>query len=652
MLKPEGMSKIFLVGPKTKLPSTVAKLHELKVLHIVDHAKGELDIGEPLTIAEKLAGLLVEVRTYKSHLDVKAKPIKKETVNSEQIRARLSEISEEYKAITEKQKEIERELPVIKEDLNLLTLLSGLKLDLESLSGCRTLASFVGVFKPDAKFKPKLDAITTRYSIHAVSHDNREAVSIFVEKEKAEEVFRLLKGYGFTELNLTRLSGFRGDIKETVKKLNEKIEKLNEVLASQNKKLDKLKANNAIFLLSSEEYLSNESEKAMAPLRFAQTKQAFVIKGWVPKKKLHSTVLELEAQTGSKVYIAEQHIDHHDKVPVILKNTKLARPFEFFMSLYTLPNYREIDPTFFVFLWFPIFFGYMLGDVGYGVVCLALFYYIRKKMPQSGRLLIDAMIICSISTIFFGFIYGEYMGYESTNETIGGALHSIGIPLHKEVIEGEISYVFPHLINRLHGEMEVAGYRLHSVIIIAAILGIIHLNFGFVIGFFNVLKHHGLKDAILEKFSWIMLEISIAMIVLNNKLFVLPSKYIAFGLAGLSLVMIVVGEGIKGLVELPGLVGNIFSYFRLGAIGIASVGLAVIVNEQLVHPMLYSGNIIIILLGMVILVFGHAINIGIGILGGALQTLRLHYVEFFSKFYEGGGTKYMPFGLKDGEEEG
>jgi len=648
MLKPESMSKIFLVGPKTKLPAVVAKLHELKVLHVVDHIKGELDIGEPLAIAEKLSALLVEVRTYKSHLEAKAKKFRKEPLNSGQIEARLSEISKEYREITEKQKAIEQELPGIGEDLRLLGILNSLHLDPDSLSGFRTITSFVGFFKPDQKFRQRLDAITKKYTIHTAPFEAREAVSLFVEKEKTEEVFRLLKGYGFSELNLQKLSGFKGDVKDSIKKLNGRIEKLAEANENLSRKLEKLKSASANFLLNAEEFLATESEKAMAPLRFAQTKQAFVIKGWVPKKKLHMTVEEIEASTGSKVYIAEQEIGHNDKVPIILKNPVLAKPFEFFIDLYTLPDYREIDPTFFVFLWFPIFFGYMLGDVGYGIVCLLLFYYVKKKMP-SGKALINAMMICSVSTIFFGFLFGEYMGYEGTTAAIGNALHSIGIPMQKVVAEGSVSYLFPHIISRVHGEMMVAGYTLPSVIVIAAILGIIHLNFGFVLGFFNVLKHHGLKDAILEKFSWIMLEISVALLVLGSKVH-LPSKYIAPGLAVLSLLMIVAGEGVKGAVELPGLVGNIFSYFRLGAIGIASVGLAVIVNEQLAGPMFASGNIILILVAMVIMVLGHAINIGIGILGGALQTLRLHYVEFFSKFYTGGGKKYSPFGLKEGEE--
>jgi len=118
---------------------------------------------------------------------------------------------------------------------------------------------------------------------------------------------------------------------------------------------------------------------------------------------------------------------------------------------------------------------------------------------------------------------------------------------------------------------------------------------------------------------------------------------IGLGVIILAAVMLFVGEGIQGLVELPSLLTNILSYLRLGAVGLASVGLAVVINENLALPFMEKGGIYFAL-AIFILIIGHSINIALGVIGPFLHSLRLHYVEFFSKFYKGGGIPFVAFG--------
>ena len=165
-----------------------------------------------------------------------------------------------------------------------------------------------------------------------------------------------------------------------------------------------------------------------------------------------------------------------------------------------------------------------------------------------------------------------------------------------------------------------------------------HVNIGLLIGFYNELVMHGFWKAVFAKFSWFVLE---AAIIIG----IFYSTFYAIILGVISVIMLYLGEGVKGLVELPTLFSNMLSYSRLMAIGVASVQLALVINE-FAREFFHKGSFFI-LAGIAILLVGHVINIALGILGPFLHSLRLHYVEFFTKFFEGGGKRYVPFGTKE-----
>jgi V/A-type H+-transporting ATPase subunit I len=161
--------------------------------------------------------------------------------------------------------------------------------------------------------------------------------------------------------------------------------------------------------------------------------------------------------------------------------------------------------------------------------------------------------------------------------------------------------------------------------------------------FINEVVSHGLRHAFFAKLSWYVLELGAALLALSG-LGLLPVHWgVGLAVVILAAVMIFIGEGIQGLVELPSLMTNILSYLRLGAVGLASVGLAVVINENLALPFMEKGGIYFVF-AIFILIVGHSINIALGVLGPFLHSLRLHYVEFFSKFYKGGGIPFVAFG--------
>ena len=233
----------------------------------------------------------------------------------------------------------------------------------------------------------------------------------------------------------------------------------------------------------------------------------------------------------------------------------------------------------------------------------------KKKMPQFAGFF-NILIFSSIATIAFGFIFGEFFGFE---------------------------YYHPP-INRN------PEHDINPLIMASLIIGLIHVNVGLIVGFINELHHHGFKTAFFEKFSWIFLELSVALLALSYTKAIPISPLFGYGLLTISVVMLFIGEGARGIVEIPSIFGNILSYARLMAIGLSSVGLAMVINTM-AEESFKSGGISIIV-GILILVIGHVINMALGIMGGFLHSLRLHYVEFFSKFYKGGGMMYKPFGEK------
>jgi V/A-type H+-transporting ATPase subunit I len=595
MLRTQKMTRIRITGPKNNLRKLINELHAMKLIHLIDYRGNEFETGNSFKEAESISDKLVKLRSIISHFNLKMEPriIKDLKVCD----SRFNKIYSAYTELNSRIASLNERKNALKSLKDSIEPLSSLNLNPSYFFGFDSLAVFKGTVKKQIS-REEISKITKDFEFFSSEFNGKKVIALFVPKEKENEIQLLLSEHNFNELV------FDEGVK--LNEINSELNSIQRELNSLNSSLSKLKEKEGQFLVDYEFNLRKENEKLEAPLKFAVTENAFIIDGWIPEKKAKEMQEKLKELTKDKIYIEE--LKEEKGAPTAFSHPSLVKPFQFFMNLYSLPKYTELDPTFLVFITFPLFFGFMLGDVGYGLTTLAAFLFLRRKMKGEGKLLVNSLIIASLATILFGFVFGEFFGFE---------------------------FVEKPLLNRAHD--------LNTMLLISIIVGLIHITFGFIIGFYNVLIQHNLKEAVLEKGSWLIIEAG-ALMVLSELVLNMTSFGNVIGgiLLLIGVILLFKGEGVQGIIELPAILSNTLSYARLFAVGLASVQLALIINE-FATEFFHQGGFLIIA-SVLILLLGHLINILLGLIGPFLHSLRLHYVEFFGKFYAGGGKKYLPFG--------
>jgi V/A-type H+-transporting ATPase subunit I len=348
--------------------------------------------------------------------------------------------------------------------------------------------------------------------------------------------------------------------------------------------------------------------------RFGETDMSFVLVGWVPSKDLQRTKEALRDAVGERVLVQKLPLTSELKkrAPVALKNPRPAQPFESLVNLLALPRYGHIDPTQLMAFFLPIFFGMILGDVGYGALILLLCLWLMRKM-KSG-IAHDVLTVLAMGagwSILFGFLYGEAFG------TLGEHLGMHAIWFERASPEN------------------VAG-----LLVMTIVVGAIHVTLGLILGVWEAIRSRS-RNHLLERGGMLVGLIGLFFIV------GVLTDFLPQGLMTPAIVVMIIGIvflgaslgwlGIlMGPIEFISLIGNILSYLRIAAIGLASVYLAKVANDM-------AGMVGNLIVGIILAVLIHALNLVMGAFSPTIHSLRLHYVEFFRKFYESGGRPYQPF---------
>jgi V/A-type H+/Na+-transporting ATPase subunit I len=658
MLKAEDMIKVRIYSPKNRLKSVIEVMYNAKAVDVIQHQKNEdMDIGSPLVGSTELSAAIVKSRSLIYQLEINSEqPIKNEKLKYPKTKIReIDNLHSEISGVTKRIKEVDSRLNILNSNSEKLKAIKNLKISSENLGESNIIKHFIGYVSDSDEFKKDIKkTIKKNYEISTTKYNEKNLVCLFIENHNENKVLNIIRNHNFNEIKIS--NEFIGK-KNITEKIDKEIRTLNKEKSVLINKIKRTKKTNEKDLLHTEKALSVLSKKSESPLMFAQTKNISIISGWIPLKNKKELFKSLEKTTKNNIHIEELEIKKEDAVPIKLNNPNAVKPYEFLLQLFSMPSYKELDPSIFMFITFPLFFGFMLGDVGYGVITLLLFLFLKMKMPNA-KALLNIMIFCSISAIIFGGIYGEVFGFE-----VSELMHPeepVGIEvteLHAEEVDLHGGETTAHDGGEEHHEVGftewITTWPLHrsasnaiNLIILSIIIGFIHVNLGLVFGFINVYKNHGLKMAILEKCSWWLLQFAVLIIVFSAIEILVPVMlYVGIGLVIVTAVMLFFGEGIQGLIELPSIFVHIGSYMRLMAIGLASVGLAIVINEQ--SGILFSKGIFGILAGIIIFSIGHVINISLGIIGPFLHSLRLHYVEHFTKFYKGGGKEFSPFGADD-----
>jgi len=669
MLRPVNMSRVVVAGSKDVISPVVEKLHELRLLHIVNYNgnQPEFEIGKPIGKAKEYSEDLIKLRSVTRYLDLKNKAPDK-TFPESQILSEmdhlLNNVGADVIATYERITAIEAEVKSKQDTIKSLTPLAVLPLPLESYHGYDSLATFVGTVAS------AVDADVARVSpeneIFTGSAKNATQVAVFVPAEKASEVSAVLSEHGFSETSVPKLEG---NVDSAIASLEGGIKTLEAEKAPLQKKLVDIKKQNEDLMLATDEYLSMQTQKTEAPLRFAETDNAFVIDGYVPSDQFSRLKSELESTAGGKLEVsliadkeAEELVEKGEDIPSQMDNPSLVRPYELITRLFAIPEYKEFDPSLLIFVFFPIMFGMILGDIGYGIMILLILIMLKKKFRTPGwQQLINVVMIGGVWAIIFGAFFGEIFGPLGLWGRIMGHLSEHEIELAKEAglyfgegVFGTLGRMGPLGIFPLD---RLATNAVLLLIGTSIFIGVIHCSVGSILGIKTELNYGEKKHAYFERLPVMLFQVFFSIALLGLVMGQSILTYLGIIVVVVSVVMLVMGpEGPMGLAHVPSYISNLISYLRLLAIGLASVGLAYAANQlafYVIMPMLSGGahdsaefSTLGIIVGIVILVAVHFINLLLGILSPFMHPLRLHYVEMFTKFYSahGGGVEYSPFG--------
>lgn len=374
-------------------------------------------------------------------------------------------------------------------------------------------------------------------------------------------------------------------------------------------------------------YIHREEAKK----QLLNTSYFFILQGWIPvEEKNELSVAIQDVMPKDEVYICfDQPTDDEISadIPVKLKNNSLVAPFEMLTEMYSLPKYDEIDPTPIMTPFYMVFFGMMVADIGYGLIMLlgALLALKLMVLPRGMKRFADFFLILSFPTIIWGFIYGSFFG-----AALPKVLFGIQLP-------------FPILSTT---------EDVNTILILSVVFGFIQLLTGLMVNGIELTKRKRYLESISESFAWQGLLVGILIVVLGMMLFsnngLVMSGIVVAVISALSIIVVPViqskskvkglAKGLYGLYGLTGYIGDLVSYTRLMALGISGGSIAAAFN-MLVAFMPPTARFTV---GIVLIVALHALNLFLSLLSAYVHGARLQYVEFFGKFYTGGGRAFKP----------
>lgn len=627
-----SMAKVQIIGAKECQSQTIQLLQQLGAVQIEPWSEHRSGLQQRMTLAseiiaarERLAYAATRVEASLVALpDVEAVRLLNSQADEyrsaeallQPVEAGLSEIGPQIQGLTSRRTQLAEQaasLSRYEATLRQLLPVTPVYVDLEHYA--------VSAVWVERRFQPVLEILTGRLQelteglceviSHQVNPDMLVALLIF-PKSQAGAVNELLGRENISQVRLPPdLAG--QSLEQALANIQQRRQTIPQEIAEIETQLAALARTWRPRLLAWRRLLRDHLAQLEVQTQFGQTDYTFVIEGWTPEARLVEMQAALRREVGEEVLLVKLPLSaaEQEQAPVMLANPRLVTPFEPLLGLLSLPRYGDFDPSPLMALFFPLFFGMILGDVAYGFILLLLMLYLHRRYQARPFLhsLSEALIMASIWSIIFGFLYGEFLG--TLGERIG--LHPLWFDRGRDV---------------------------QRLFLLTIGLGAGHIVLGLGLGIWEGL-HRRSRHMVIEKAAMLVALAAIFLLVAVLAGY-LPDSFftpaVALLVVGVALLIYSLGKlgVLLGPLELLSLVSNVLSYLRIAAIGLSSVYLAQVANELAG----LAGNLLV---GLIIASLLHALNLVLGTFSPTIQSLRLHYVEFFGKFYRGGGQPFRPF---------
>lgn len=633
-----AMTKVRIIGCRERLEHVLRELHELRLVELMDAGEdGHLALAHPPGTAERatrreelrllmaeldglldLAGAGTETVGVDSRMEAQELDEPAVRVDVHAVAPVVEQLTDRIEALAAEQVVLARHLSVLRE---LLHSVPDLRLLDAELGALRLGTSVLVLGGEDERIVPLLREelrrlLGGRFLLVSAAIEGGIGSVLLYPLDDAAEIQRLMTQRRVRPLPLP--AAYRDlSLSGSVEAMERRLDAIPDDLDATRAELAHLLSPRVPSWRRARDSIAARLEQIDAVGWAAATERAFVVLAWIPRQDLRRLRSELELRLEGQVVVEELPSSRRDtSAPVLMQNPPAAKPFEFLVNLYDHPRARSLDPTGLVGIFVPLMFGLMVGDVVYGALLLAAALVIRAKFGARSPVIRDGARILamgSVCAIAFGLVYGEFLGNL-----------------------GERAFGMPALWR--HRD---AHNALKPLLLFAVAIGAVHVVLGYLLGLWQARRDRRVHDAMIPGGSLLVLAglFAVAGVAAAR----LPTA--ALGPAGaaaiVGLVVISAAHGRLGLLlgplEVVGIIGNVLSYLRLAAVGLASVYLALVANRlaTALGP---------IWIGAVVAAFLHALNLVLAGFTPAIQALRLQYVEFFSKFFIGGGRPFQPFG--------
>ena len=657
MFKTARMRKIRIVTLDKYVAPTVDALHEqglVQISDISDSIQQDPELAELVTPAKatpysgKLSSLLMKTNGISELLGNSLSeghgikdtlmsfispdmPVQKnvEDLDTEAFIAKaeetLSQVESKTHVIEGKLAALDSETSELKSNKSLARHLSNFDMDLALLKDSKYTSTTVGRINVESasEIKTKLSNLTDELDMFTVPSDDKDYLTIVVVtlKEFSDDVYATLRKFDFEKIEIGKVEGTPQQI---ISNADSRLSAIESERATVKSELRVVAEQWDDEILALKEQIENEKEKNEILSAFVQTKDAYMLEAWVPVKDTEKVEQLVEKTSDGHCAFELIEIEGTDDedVPVLQQNGWYAKPFEYLVDMYSPVRYNEIDPTIFVAIMFPFFFGFCLTDAFYGlfvaligVVLLKGLGKIKDSMHSFGWILIWsglwAIILGLLTNGLLGDVYDRILH-------LGTALPTVYEPIN----------AFSHP---------------DRILIIAIVIGLIYTNIAFILGAINNFRYGNKKEAIGSQLCWFVLEAGVIFLALGYlKILGMFGLILGAVLVIACIGMLIYANGAYGVMDIFGFMGDVLSYARLLALCLATGGIAMTVNilTNMIHDMVPFVGII---LAIIIFIGGHIANFAFQVLGAFINALRLNYVEFFSQFYMGGKGKFEAF---------